>query len=161
EGWSWDEALARCNEVDHSRDRFMRYFFGAAAGRPEEYDLTVNAGRVPLEDVVACVIALARGEGEAAAPVPVVPRVLTLARELGAGATGFAPTLAGRLGLRVYDRELLEQEAARLGVSASELEAVDEQPAGLLGRLRPGGLPARYLEAMGQLMAELAARGDA
>jgi cytidylate kinase len=107
------------------------------------------------------VIALARGEGEAAAPVPVVPRALTLARQLGAGDTGFAPTLAGRLGLRVYDRELLEQEAARLGVSAAELETVDEQPPGLLGRLRPGGLPGRYLEMMGQLMGELAARGDA
>jgi cytidylate kinase len=161
ESWSWDQALAHCNEVDRSRDRFMRYFFGAAAGRPEEYDLTVNAGRVPLEDVVACVIALARGEGEGAAPVPVVPRVLTLARQLGAGETGFAGALAGRLGLRVYDRELLEQEAARLGVSAAELEAVDEQPPGLLGRLRVGGLPGRYLEAMGQLMAELAAGGDA
>jgi CMP/dCMP kinase len=161
EGWSREQALSRCTEVDRTRDRFMRYFFGAAASRPEEYDLTVNAGRVPPEDVVACVAALARGEGEGPAPAAAVPRVLTLARELGAGDTGFAPTLAERLGLRVYDRELLEQEAIRLGVSAAELEAVDEQPAGLLGRLRPGGLPGRYLETMGQLMGELATRGDA
>jgi cytidylate kinase len=160
EGWSWDQALARCDAVDHSRDRFMRYFFGAAAGRPEEFDLTANAGRVPPEDVVACVVAVARGQGEAPATAA-GPRVLTLARETGAGDTGFAPTLAERLGLRAYDRELLEQEALRLGVSEAEVEAVDEQPPGLLGRLRPGGLPRRYLETLGQLMGELATRGNA
>jgi cytidylate kinase len=86
--------------------------------------------------------------------------VLTLARELGAGDTGFAPTLAERLGLRVYDRELLEQEAVRLGVSEPELEKVDEQPAGIFERFRPGGLHQRYFEALGKLMNELAARGD-
>jgi cytidylate kinase len=48
--------------------------------------------------------------------------VLTLSRELGAGDTGFAPTLASRLGLRVYDRELLEQAAVRLGVPESARE---------------------------------------
>jgi cytidylate kinase len=158
ESWSWEEALVRCDEVDRTRDRFMRYFFGAGAGRPEEYDLTVNAGRVPLADVVACVAALARGGGESTAPAA-VPRVLTLARQLGAGDTGFAPTLADRLGLKVYDRELLEQEAVRLGVSEAELEKVDEQPAGIFQRFRPGSLYQRYFEALGMLMNELAARG--
>jgi cytidylate kinase len=87
-------------------------------------------------------------------------RVLTLSRELGAGDTGFAPTLGDRLGLRVYDRAFLEQEAARLGVTEAELERVDEQPAGIFQRWRPGSLYHRYFETLGQLMKELAACGN-
>jgi cytidylate kinase len=86
--------------------------------------------------------------------------VLTLSRELGAGDTGFAPTLAERLGLKVYDRELLEQEAIRLGVPEAELEKIDEQPASLFERFRPGSLYHRYFEALGKLMTELATRGN-
>jgi cytidylate kinase len=91
---------------------------------------------------------------------PTGERVLTLARELGAGDTGFAPTLADRLGLRALDRELLEQEAIRLGVSEAELEKIDEQPAGIFQRFRPGSLNQRYFEVLGKLMSEQAARGD-
>ena len=40
-----------------------------------------------------------------------------LSRELGAGERSFAAALAERLGLQVCDREILEQEAVRLGVS--------------------------------------------
>ena len=164
EGWSPEQAQARCLEVDRTRDRFTRYFFGADAARPDEYDLVVNTGRVPLDEVVACVTALVRGEmGQGQETVPQRRqrgRVLTLSRELGAGDTGFAPTLAARLGLRVQDRELLEQQAVRLGVSEAELAQVDEQPAGIFQRFRPGGLHHRYFEALGQLMKELAARGD-
>jgi cytidylate kinase len=86
--------------------------------------------------------------------------VLTLSRELGAGDTGFAPTLADRLGLKVYDRELLEQEAVRLGVPEAEVERVDEQPAGIFQRFQPGGFYQRYFEALGQLMEDLAGRGN-
>jgi hypothetical protein len=85
--------------------------------------------------------------------------VLTLARGLGAGEAGFPAGLAGRLGLTVHDRDLLEEQAARLGVGVADLDQVDEQPAGLLGRFRAGGLHRRYFEVMGELMAELAARG--
>ena len=79
---------------------------------------------------------------------------------MGAGDTGFPPTLAARLGLRVYDRDLLEQEAIRLGVPEDQLEKIDEQPAGIFQRFRPGSLHQRYFETLGQLMNELAARGD-
>lgn len=160
EGWPLEEALRRCMEVDRSRERFTRYFFGEAAFQPASYDLVANTGRVPLEDVVDTVVAVVRGS--AGAETERSPRdrgVLTLSRELGAGDTGFAPTLASRLGLRVYDRELLEQEATRLGVTEAELEQIDEHPAGLFQRYRPGSLYQRYFEALGQLMKELAARG--
>jgi hypothetical protein len=79
---------------------------------------------------------------------------------LGAGDTGFAPTLGARLDLRVYDRELLEQEAVRLGVPEADLEKIDEQPASLFQRFCPGSLYQRYFEALGQLLEELADRGD-
>jgi cytidylate kinase len=162
-GWSLEQSQARCLEVDRTRERFTRYFFGPSAVRPEQFDLVANTGRVPLEDVVTCVAALVRGHAVAesgAAPVAGPGRrLLTLSRELGAGDTGFAPTLAARLGLKVYDRELLEQESLRLGVTEAQLEQVDEQPSGIFQRFRPGSLHQRYFEALGQLMAELAERG--
>ena len=103
EGWSADEALRRCMEVDRSRERFTRYFFGEAAFQPASYDLVVNTGRVPLEDVVVTVAMIVRGIPSA--ETQSIPRdrgVLTLSRELGAGDTGFAPTLGSRLGLREF-----------------------------------------------------------
>jgi len=100
------------------------------------------------------------GRGLETAPQPSGPRVLTLSRELGAGESGFATTLADRLGLKVYDRELLEQEALRLGVTEAELERVDEQPASLFQRFLPGSLSQRYVEALRKLMRELAQRGN-
>jgi cytidylate kinase len=161
EGLLPEPAAARCLQMDRMRERFARYFFGPTVSQPWQYDLVVNTGRVPLDHVVALVVAVARGDG---APSPVAEatggRVLTLARELGAGDTGFAPTLADRLGLRCYDRALLEQEAARLGVLESEAEGIDEGPAGIFERFRPGGIHRRYFEVLGQLMNELAAHGE-
>jgi cytidylate kinase len=152
-----EQVLARCLEVDRTRERYTRYFFGPAAMQPEQYDLVVNTGRVPLDQVAASIVTLLRGGDH---PTGSPRRVLTLARELGAGDTGFAPTLADRLGLPLYDRDLLEQEAVRLGVPESQLEKIDEQPAGIFERFRPGSLHHRYFEALGQLMSELANRGD-
>jgi cytidylate kinase len=159
EGWAPEAARARLAEVDRARRRFNRYFFGHAPTDPGQYDLTVNAARVPVEDVVAAVAAVVRGEPTPPAGETAGRRVLTVSRELGAGDTGFALTLGERLGLAVHDRALLEQEAARLGVPEADVEQVDEQPAGLLGRFRPGTLHRRYLEVLGQLLAELAGRG--
>jgi cytidylate kinase len=55
---------------------------------------------------------------------------------------------------------LLEQEAVRLGVPEADLERIDEQPAGLWQRFHPGGLYHSYVEMLGKLMKELAARGN-
>jgi cytidylate kinase len=161
EGWTVEQAERRCQEVDRSRDRFLCYFFGPVATQPDHYDLVANTARVPLDDVVAAVLAGVQGRlTEEQAPAGGDPRVLTLARELGAGDTGFAPTLAERLRLRAVDRELLEQEAVRLGVSEAELRHIEERPAGVVQRYLPGSLYHRYFEVLRHLMDEWAARGD-
>ena len=160
EGWSLDESIARCTEMDRIRGRYARYFFGDKAVQPAEYDLVFNSERVPLGDIVATAAAIVRG---ATMPTPVssMPRrVLTLSREIGAGEQGFPPTLGQRLGMHVYDRELLEQEAVGLGVPEAELEKIDERGAGIFKRFRPGSIYQRYFEVLGQLMHELAERGD-
>jgi cytidylate kinase len=169
QGWGMDQALARCAEEDRNRNRFTRYFFGDEPFQPAAYHAVFNTARVPLEDVATCIAAVVRGEeapgGASASGVQQSPaspgrRVLTLSRELGAGERSFAATVGPRLGLKVHDRDLLEQEAARLGVSAAELEQVDEQPAGIFQRFRPGSLYQRYFDALGQLLRELAEGGD-
>jgi len=161
EGWTFEQALARCTEEDRVRDRFMRYFFGEVPFQLAHYALTVNTGRVPLDDVTASVIALVR-ENAGAEPggASGENRVLTLARELGAGDIGFALTLADRLGMRVFDRELLEHQAIRMGIKENELAKLDEKPSGIFQRFLPGSLHQRYFEALGQLMNELAQRGN-
>jgi cytidylate kinase len=161
EGWPLDLAESHCSEEDRTRGRFMRYFFGEGTARPTNYDLVVNTERVPFDDAVACVVALARGEWPPSEPDgPGGRRILTLTGEMGAGDVGLAPTLAERLELDVYDRELLEHEATRLGVGLADLERVDEHPAGIFERFRPGSLHHRYFEALRQIMGELAERGD-
>jgi cytidylate kinase len=160
EGWPLEQAEARLLQVDRTRERFTRYFFGPAAYRPCEYDLVVNTGRVPLDEVVDLAAGLVRGDLAQDTGGVAGTRVLTLSPELGAGETDFAPTLADRLGLRCYDRALLGQEATRLGVVELEVEKIDENPAGIFERFRPGGIHHRYFEVLGQLMNDLATRGD-
>ncbi len=156
EGWPPEQARARCLEMDRTRELFSRYFFGDAAVQPAQYDLVVNTARVPLEDVACVVAATVRPAPAEAISRPAGDRVLTLARELGAGETGFATALAERLAMQLYDRELLEQEAVRLGVPEAEIEKIDEHPAGIFQRFRPGSIYQRYIEALGQIMHELA-----
>ncbi len=162
EGWTYESALARCTQEDSIRDRFLRYFFGDLPSQLARYSLVFNTGRVPLNDVVASVVTLVSGDTctEAEATLGDKQRVLTLSRELGAGEMSFAPPLGKRLDLHVYDRELLEQEATRLGVTEQEMEKIDEHSAGIFQRFRPGSLYQRYFEALGGLMMELAERGN-
>lgn len=161
EGLSHEQALARCAEEDRTRGRFMRYFFKAGTEEPTNYHLVVNTERVPLEDVVACVVKLVRDAPENETRLAIDRRVMTMTGELGAGDMGFAPTLAERLGLRVFDRELLEREANRLGVSLEQLNSVDERQAGLFERFSAGSLHRRYCDALRQVIGELAQNSDA
>ena len=160
DGSPLEQARARCLETDRTRELFTRYFFGDAAMQPAQYDLVVNTSRVPLEEVVDLVAAVVRPGFEG--PIRGVShgRVLTLSRELGAGETGFAAALAERLEMQLYDRELLEHEAIRLGLSEAEMEKVDERPAGIFQRFRPGSVYQRYIEALEQIVRHLADRGD-
>jgi len=160
EGWPADEARARCLEVDRTRELFTRYFFGDAAAQPDQYDLMVNTARVPLEDVTRMVASMVRPGSAEAVSSPAAHGVLTLSRELGAGETQFAASLAERLRMHVYDRELLEQEAVRLGIPEAEMEQIDEQPASIFKRFRPGSIYQRYIETLAQIMRELAQRGE-
>ena len=84
EGWSLDEARARCLEVERVRELFTRYFFGETATQPAQYDLVVNTARMPLEDVTTWWPRLRSGAA-AGGSSPTGHRVLTLSRELGAG----------------------------------------------------------------------------
>jgi len=160
EGWSFEQALARCTEEDHTRQRFVRYFFGEAPFQPARYHFIANTGRLPLEEVVRAVAALVTGELVGDGPHPQGQRLLTLTREVGAGDTGFAPTLADRLDLNLYDQSLLDQEARRMGLSEAELARIDEQPTGWFHRIRPGSLYQRYFDTLGQLMKDLSAHSN-
>lgn len=160
ERWSLDQARARCLEVDRTRELFTRYFFGDAALQPAQYDLVANTARVPLEELTSVIAAMVRSGPVEATSSPGHDRVLTLSRELGAGETQFAAAVAERLSMRVYDRELMEQEAVRLGLPETEIEKIDERPAGIFQRFRPGSIYQRYLEALEQIVRQLADRGD-
>jgi cytidylate kinase len=146
--------------MDLTRELFTRYFFGNAAMEPAQYDLVVNTARVPIEDVVCMVAATVRPGSTEATSARAGIRVLTLSRELGAGETGFPAALAQRLSMQLYDRELLEEEAVHLGVSEAELEKIDEHPAGIFQRFRPGSIYQRYIEALGLIVRQLAQRGE-
>jgi cytidylate kinase len=160
ESWSLEQAVARCTEMDRTRDRFTRYFFGDKASQPAQYDLLVNTAMFPLDDVVAVVEAVVRGNTSSLAASVAARRVLTLSRELGAGQQGFPAALAERLGMRLFDRNLLEQEAVRMGISAQDLEKIDERPPRIFERFRPGSIYQRYFDVLRQRMHEVASQGD-
>ncbi len=160
EGWSLDQARAKCLEVDRTRGLFSRYFFGDAATQPAQFDLVVNTARMSPDEVASVVASVVRQDWVGPVGGRSDGRVLTLSRELGAGETQFAAALAERLKMQVYDRELLEQEAVRLGVPEAEIEKIDERAASLFQRFRPGSIYQRYLEALEQIMGQLAGRGN-
>ena len=71
--------------------------------------------------------------------------VITIARQYGAGGSTVARMVAERLGADLVDKELIAEVARRAELAASVVEAEDEQPSRLLGRL---------LAAFGPLAAE-------
>lgn len=154
-----EDAAARCAREDRVRKKFNRYFFGPGADQPANYDLVINSARFSIDETVALLSDLITSTESYQPPRHGSYAVLTLARELGAGEQGFAPPLAERLGLQVLDRELLEEESRELGIPVAEVGRLDEMPAGILQRFRPGSIQHRYVDSLERLMHRYAARG--
>ena len=78
----------------------------------------------------------AQRKAEATAGIPPVPSppafTIALSREAGANGSLVAGAVGERLGWAVYDRELVQQVAADMGVRTSLLESVDEKHRGWL-----------------------------
>lgn len=64
--------------------------------------------------------------------------LITLGRSIGAGGLEIAHKLSERLGIKVYDKELIEIAAKKSGLSKDVFEKTDEKPA-------PAGRFARFL----------------
>lgn len=54
--------------------------------------------------------------------------IISVGREFGSGGRVIAETLAERLGLPIYDRHLITEIAEKTGMSASDIEKLDEAP---------------------------------
>ena len=65
--------------------------------------------------------------------------IITLGRRIGAGGLEIASKLAERLGVKVYDKELIKIAARHSGISADLFEKNDERPI-------PKGRFARFFE---------------
>src|SRR6266852_9801240 len=61
--------------------------------------------------------------------------VITIGRQIGAGGSSVGHMLATRLKLDFLDGELIDEVAHRLELPKEEVEAEDEHPGTLLGRL--------------------------
>ena len=66
--------------------------------------------------------------GEAESRVTQALRFVTLSREAGAGGSEIAEQLGQRLGWSVFDKNLLDQVAARFHLPRTTLDLVDETP---------------------------------
>ena len=160
EGWSAQQAQARCLEVDRTRELFIALTFSALPPcSPSSTIWWSTPAACPWTTWWPWFRPWRGGPAESGSQ-PAGRRVLTLSRQVGAGESQFAVTLGERLAINVYDRELLEQEAAGLGLSETEMEKIDEQPAGIFQRFHPGSIYQRYAEALAKIMHELAEGGD-
>lgn len=54
--------------------------------------------------------------------------IITLGREFGSGGHAIAEELSRRLGITLYDHNLLDAVAAEMNVDVSELRKYDEKP---------------------------------
>lgn len=95
------------------------------------------------------------------------PCVLTVSRQWGSGGTNIASLVAQELGFELYDKEILNQVAERLGAEPKHIEQHDERGPDLVGgivlQLLEGKRPteATYLRTLVKVMRQIAKQGSA
>lgn len=97
------------------------------------------------------------GLGGPDAPVDV--NVITISRQYGAGASEFAQMLAGRLGFRVMDDELLQMAADRSGMDLEKIERVYEQRPSFQDLRVYKERSEKYITAVNEVLDQLAHEG--
>ncbi len=56
-------------------------------------------------------------------------RIITVGRQFGSNGRAIAKRLAGQLGIKFYDRDLIEMAAERSNIHLDRVDSVDEKPA--------------------------------
>ena len=85
--------------------------------------------------------------------------IVTIGRENGSGGREVGRILADLMGVRCYDREIIEETARKAGLSVDEVERSEERRAG--SRLYFGGIPASnpLFESQSEAIIDIASRG--
>lgn len=85
--------------------------------------------------------------------------IVTIGRENGSGGREVGRILAGLMGVKCYDRELIEETARKAGVSVDEVMRSEERRAGSL--LYFGGIPASnpLFDAQSEAIMDIASKG--
>jgi cytidylate kinase len=95
------------------------------------------------------------------------PCVITISRQWGSGGTNIASLVAQKLGFELYDKEIINQVAERLGADPRHIEHHDERGPDLVGgiilQLLEGKRPteATYLRTLVKVMRQIAKQGHA
>jgi cytidylate kinase len=95
------------------------------------------------------------------------PCVITISRQWGSGGTNIASLVAQALGFELYDKELLNEVAERLGANPRQIEHHDERGPELVGsmvlQLLEGNRPTEttYLRTLAKVMRQIAKQGQA
>lgn len=86
--------------------------------------------------------------------------IITISRQLGAGATTIAPEVARRLGWECVDKQILEREVEETGIALPYLVHYDERSPKDTGQRNSSYEPERYFAALQRIIESYADRGD-
>ena len=84
--------------------------------------------------------------------------VITISRQIGAGETTIAPTVASRLGWECIDRKLLDREMDETGINV--VSHYDERDPGVIESWQHPLYAGKYFQALERLVAEYASQGN-